>query len=225
MRLYGLLGILPNSSVEEIRAAYRKLAKSAHPDIVGGSTEAFETLKTAQDVLTDPERRARYDATGEIVPSKADNAFAEIMTIVSGAFDVACQNALKAGRKVTEIDLLDEMRQALQARRAELANQIKESAEAKHFLEPLLGRFSNMLIGEENHLEAVIRAKLVQADEIAARMKADIERIGRAKELLLTYSYRIDGSVTKIPSQWVHPQSFLDDLHAALYQQSRTNNP
>ena len=57
---YELLGVGRNASPTEIKAAYRSLAKSAHPD-AGGTAGMFQLLRTAYDTLADPDRRADYD--------------------------------------------------------------------------------------------------------------------------------------------------------------------
>jgi hypothetical protein len=61
---YELLQVSPRASVAVIRAAYRVLALDYHPD-VNGTPEAVDTMRQlnrAYDVLSDPGRRARYDA-------------------------------------------------------------------------------------------------------------------------------------------------------------------
>lgn len=61
--LYDTLGLPPDASPEDIKAAYRARAKQHHPD-AGGDAEAFGALQKAYDVLSDADKRARYDATG-----------------------------------------------------------------------------------------------------------------------------------------------------------------
>jgi curved DNA-binding protein CbpA len=58
--LYDLLGVAQDATTEEIRAAYRRLSKTYHPD-AGGTPAFFRQLQIAYDTLTDPERRAEYD--------------------------------------------------------------------------------------------------------------------------------------------------------------------
>lgn len=64
--LYDFLGVTPDASVEDIRAAYRKLSKVCHPDMPGGSAEKFGAIKEAHDILTDPDERAFFDQTGQV---------------------------------------------------------------------------------------------------------------------------------------------------------------
>ena len=62
---YKVLGVDRDASADEIKRAYRKLAKKYHPDSTGGDKRAenkFKEVSTAYDVLGDPEKRAQYDA-------------------------------------------------------------------------------------------------------------------------------------------------------------------
>ena len=66
--LYETLGVKRDASVEDIRKAYRKLAKKHHPDINPGNKAAedrFKAVSAAYEVLSDPKRRAEYDEFGD----------------------------------------------------------------------------------------------------------------------------------------------------------------
>ena len=65
---YKVLGLDKNASTEDIKKAYRKLARKYHPDLNPDNAEAkkkFQQINEANEVLTDPEKRKKYDQYGE----------------------------------------------------------------------------------------------------------------------------------------------------------------
>jgi DnaJ-class molecular chaperone len=74
--LYATLGVGKSATADEIRSAFRKAAKTHHPDLNPGNKaaeEAFKKVSAANEILSDPERRKKYDA-GEIDETGAERA-------------------------------------------------------------------------------------------------------------------------------------------------------
>ena len=63
---YQVLGVPRTASQDEIQRAYRKLARTYHPDVNSdpAAEERFKQVSEAYDVLSDPQARRRYDAFG-----------------------------------------------------------------------------------------------------------------------------------------------------------------
>ncbi|KAF2317446.1 hypothetical protein GH714_022369 [Hevea brasiliensis] len=64
---YSILGVSKNASKSEIKSAYRKLARSYHPDVnkESGAEQKFKEISNAYEVLSDDEKRSLYDRYGE----------------------------------------------------------------------------------------------------------------------------------------------------------------
>src|SRR5204863_4185818 len=61
-----VLGVTRSASEQEIKKAFRKLARQYHPDVAKqkGAEERFKEVNEAYEVLSDPEKRKKYDALG-----------------------------------------------------------------------------------------------------------------------------------------------------------------
>ena len=74
---YEVLGVDKNASEDEIKRAYKKLARKYHPDMNPGDKEAeekFKEINEANEVLSDPEKKARYDQFGFAAASAASTS-------------------------------------------------------------------------------------------------------------------------------------------------------
>ena len=58
---YDVLGVKRDATQDDIKKAFRKLAAKYHPD-AGGDEEKFKELNEANEVLSDPEKRKKYDS-------------------------------------------------------------------------------------------------------------------------------------------------------------------
>ena len=65
---YNILGIEKNATPQDIKKAYRKLARKHHPDLNPNDKQAhknFQQINEAHDVLSDPDKRKKYDQYGK----------------------------------------------------------------------------------------------------------------------------------------------------------------
>src|SRR5215470_4191250 len=79
---YGALGVKKSASADEIRKAFRKLARKYHPDVNPGdksAEEKFKAISEANDVLSDPKKRKIYDQLGFYSDNIDSAAFPEEM--------------------------------------------------------------------------------------------------------------------------------------------------
>lgn len=83
--LYDTLGVAKDATADAIKKAFRSKAKKAHPD-AGGDPKDFHALVKANDILSDPDKRQRYDETGEI-DDKVDTTDSQAMSIIAAFVD------------------------------------------------------------------------------------------------------------------------------------------
>src|SRR6266498_2793667 len=89
---YGTLGVKKTATADEVRKAFRKLARKYHPDVNPGdkkSEERFKELSEANEVLSDPKKRKIYDQLGfysSNIDPKTAEAYAQAGGASSGGF-------------------------------------------------------------------------------------------------------------------------------------------
>lgn len=87
---YEMLGVSRDADKEEIKRAYRRLARKFHPDVnkEEGAEERFKEINRAYEVLSEPELRARYDRFGEAGVSSGAGAGFQDFSDMSGFADI-----------------------------------------------------------------------------------------------------------------------------------------
>ena len=108
---YEILGVSRDASKEDMKRAYRRLARKYHPDVnkEAGAEDRFKEVNRAYEVLSEPETRARYDQFGEAGVSGAAGAsgfeygdmggFADIFETIFGGFGGAAAGGGSARRR------------------------------------------------------------------------------------------------------------------------------
>jgi curved DNA-binding protein len=110
---YDTLGVAKDASAEEIKKAFRKLARECHPDVAGNSPETlnrFNKIRSAYEELSDPERRAAYDAKNRPRAPRMPGREGRMpggFFYRSGAASAPAENRSRMGGKGNNIDLED----------------------------------------------------------------------------------------------------------------------
>ena len=200
--LYALLGVRRNARPETIHAAYRDRSKSAHPD-TGGDAETFAKIKLAHDVLMDPDRRAKYDATGQYDQNTADNAMAELLSDLAWALDAAL-SMIPDGQDATHFDMVEGMRNALKSRLADFAKNRAALEKQRAAFEKLRGRFT--VKKGPNFLDDMIASKIGNIDQAFRQIDLIIPRTQKALYFLEAYSWRQD--LVQVTDQYLYMSQF-----------------
>ena len=97
--LYEILGIGRDASTEDIRTAYRRLAREFHPDVNDDpeAEQRFKEVAGAYEILSDADKRARYDAYGHDGPM--ETSFGDIADLFEAFFGTGTFGRRRAGRR------------------------------------------------------------------------------------------------------------------------------
>ncbi len=102
---YEVLGVAPDATPQEIKRAFRQIARECHPDVAGDDPEAaarFKTARKAYETLMDPVTRARYDRRGQRRFSGGGNFFDAFYNHVSGNFGEEATHKQQSGPKAPQ---------------------------------------------------------------------------------------------------------------------------
>lgn len=185
--LYAALGIKKDAEAKAIRAAYLKKAKEHHPD-AGGDRARFEEVKLAYDVLSDPQRRKRYDDGNGYETGQAKARTPEMIAagVLSRLLDEVLFSQLSAERADT-IDLIVELKAALAEDRKEIEGHVRVGTEVVTALRKLEKRLKKR--PEADVVGAQIATRLAAADKEMLRLAEALMINALAEKMLQGYEF------------------------------------
>lgn len=185
--LYEALGVAPDATPEEIKKAYRKKAKETHPD-AGGSNEEFEKVNKANLVLSDPERRERYDSTGE-----ADVPPLEMR--VRSLLDELVTALIDQDDDILSVDLVEIMRQQVRNEINALNDRINKLSRKRDKADKLAKKFKKKAKKGKAGANLLSDIASKKSRDFAARIKKTtgvLEVFSGALEALKDYTFDQD---------------------------------
>lgn len=182
MDYYKLLGIPRDATEEEVKKAYRKAAREAHPD-KGGSHELMVLVGKAGETLRDRVKRAKYDQTGK--DGGPEKSFDDL------AMEQACSLLFQIMGKIPDyMDHIDAMRQVLAQTEQTNAEEIRSGREQMRMLErrrKLLRFKANK--AKRNFLVDAVDQQLRQIPDQIEQIERHTKLMRRAAELLADYGW------------------------------------
>jgi curved DNA-binding protein CbpA len=192
MNYYELLGVPRDADEKTIKRAYRKLAQKAHPDRPGGDETKMAALAVAYETLTSPERRARYDQTGDTrahLPSIDQQAHQAIMHL----FGQLAEQMPEHG------DIIEEIKNQIRKNQGQMRDQIEAGRKLLAAFEQRRARLKHKGEGR-NFIDDFLAERIAQLREQPRMIGANIEIGSRAIELLQAYQ---DNPPPQAAATWV----------------------
>ncbi len=175
---YTTLGVKPDADDKAIKTAWRSLQQKNHPDKAGDIDE-FKEVQLAYDLLSDPERRARFDATGATTVEASKREQAEGV-VASLAMQVINDTA------IPESVLLRVQREV----EAALANDRRaqeQAVKARNKLKKLLSKFKRKC--GPNFIEGALVARIAEITGFLDKNTANQELLLEVLAVVEEYSY------------------------------------
>lgn len=190
MSLYDDLGVPPDASADEIKAAGRAASKRYHPDRPGGDQEKFDAARKALTVLSDPARREWYDRTGEAKlgnDPEADELREAGQMLMNGMVAVISNPQTDPDA----CDVMAQLRAHLDREAGGLANAKREHAKGLE----RIGKFAKRLKvkeGSDDPVGQMLRAQQAAIQQGLATVERSTRVIAKAREILKAYSYTFE---------------------------------
>ena len=185
---YNILGVDPKSTPEEIKIAYRNLAREHHPD-KGGDAEIFKEIAAAYSVLSDPEKRARFDS-GESYDSIRGPAIDNELRALSAIAQVFVE--LMKGQGAEYVDMVKEMVNVFKNAQGKFKSQKKDAEHQIMKFERIVKRIERKDGGDEN---IFVRASVQQIEMFKRTIEnadRELDVSAKALEILDKYKYNIE---------------------------------
>lgn len=192
---YEILGIARDADVETVRAAYRELAKTNHPD-AGGSAEDFHRINRAMSLLLDVERRRVFDECGVSLDREAVNgAFVKACGLVAGLVNERTRAFFAAGQRHDmdprfDAKMLEHIEFKLQTERRKIVQAVASGAEMRAFTIDMMARFETD--DPRDPIRRSLEGNLTAGDHLAEQAEEQIRIHDEAIAIVRGYRFRAD---------------------------------
>lgn len=204
MNYYEVLGVPKNADNAAIKKAYRRKSKECHPDRKGGDSTAMVWVNKAYETLSDPEKRAYYDACGQDKP---------LNTLEQHARSILFECALHAVLNAPDsVGLVSAIRQTMDAKRGKIRESLRQPRSQLAKLKKHAAALT--CEGEENELGRFFEDQMVLLNDSITKLEEQEKAVEMAVEKLNLYKSAIEAKQNQAP---------MMDRYTALFG-TRTSN-
>lgn len=196
MDLYKNLNLSKDANADDIKKSYRRLARKYHPDVSKeeGAEENFKAVQKAYEVLSDPERRAHYDRTGQTRQEDPERA---AMEMLAQAFATALRRTLE---KPT--DQVSAANRVLGEMQDTVNREINSTKNAVKKLKRHLGMVKTKDPHSINIYENIVKMEIERAEGMLQNYPKVLSSIERARKLLKEFEAVAPDNNAQPPDLW-----------------------
>lgn len=194
--LYDTLGVPKDASQKDIKTAFRNKAKENHTDKQGGDHNKMVAINHAHKILSDKEKRERYDTTGQ--DSNEQSFETKFIQLVNEVFISIIEDT----ERIENVDIVKSFNSQLNNI---LAN-FKESQRINIFRKEKYQKVKKRLKCKGNNvLVTAVDNQINSCDQTLAGLNANIDFIYKAKEILKLYFYDFEKIISTEPTSFITP--------------------
>ena len=185
---YTELGVAKDASKEDIKKAYRELAKNTHPDKNGGNDSLFKRINEAYQILMDDDARQNYDTTGNTqrspnnLDAKANQLIVNFFTLVAAELDTRI-NPLSE-------DLIGHGKLFVQKQIDKFYSEIQIHKRTANLLEKIEARLKSKT--KDGLVNRALKHNIEATKDQIRLLDGQIKACERALELLDNYEFKMD---------------------------------
>lgn len=197
MDLYAILKIKRNVKPETIKKAFRRRSMQTHPDR-GGTQAEFEQVRLAYAILSDPAKKARYDATGEIDSNSAAKIQSAVLGMAMGYFIDAINQCVNKRKSPQRDNVLEIVRITVRQQISEHRKALQAGKDAEKVIAEVQSRLTSK--DPEDFIRQGIEAQVAKLHADFKQIEEQIHLREQVLEMLKVYEYRTDPACSTMNS-------------------------
>lgn len=189
--LYDDLGVNEDATPEEIKKAYRDKAKEHHPDKEGGDADKMAVVNKAYAVLSDPDRRQKYDDTGETKEEAFASKFASFMGQI-------LPQVISETKNVNHQNLVEAIRSKVMKNQVDFQRAIVDVEKQIHHFDNIKNRMSSK---KDKTIMIILKENIKSRKRLIKGIENDIKFMKECAEVLNDYNYMVDEIIPNTSGQ------------------------
>ncbi len=188
--LYRVLGVRRNASAASIKKAYRKRSMATHPDR-GGDAAEFQQVNLAWRILGDPDRRKRYDETGEVEDNPIPREVERLAGVLVPLFFQTIEQLAASGRSPLHLDVFASMRASLRKTLDDIDKQREKVKESQRIIEGV-GKKVQAPEGEVDFFAGAVAQQVAKHTEHLKHIDEQMQALYEGLKFLERCKYDVD---------------------------------